>query len=145
MNTTKFIATAIATTAMAGLVSLSYAQSNIGDTGKTTKPQSANETAGPSTNTQTAPSGSAPNTAGSMNRNNTGTMNNNMGAGTNSGSTSGTADTMRSDTMRSDTVRSDTNRSTRSGGMSTDSNMDNTGATGTSRGTRERTARADRG
>ena len=140
MNKTKFIATAIATTAMAGLVSLSYAQSNIGDTGKTTKPQSANETAGPSTNTQTAPSGSAPNTAGSMNRNNTGTMNNNMGAGTNSGSTSGTADTMRSDTMRSDT-----NRSTRSSGMSSDRNMDSTGATGTSRGTRERTARADRG
>ena len=86
MKSSKFLVSAIATAAVAGVVGLSYAQTStnpstnpstnsgaISDTGKSTKPAGANETPGPSTNTQTAPSGSGANTTGStMNRNTTG-------------------------------------------------------------------------
>src|SRR6476620_1244958 len=79
MNSSKFLVSAIAAAAVAGVVGLSYAQTStnpstssgaISDTGKATKPAGANETPGPSTNTQTAPSGSGANTTGStMDRN----------------------------------------------------------------------------
>ena len=58
MKTSKFIVSAIATAAVAGVVGLSYAQTStnpstssgaISDTGKSTKPAGANETPGPST------------------------------------------------------------------------------------------------
>ena len=70
MKATRLIVSAVAGATMAGAVALSYAESGfvtsngaaVGDTGRGTLPQSANETPGPSTNTMTAPSGNAPNT-----------------------------------------------------------------------------------
>ena len=76
MKATKLIVSAVAGAAMAGAITLSYAESGfvtsngaaVGDTGRGTLPQSVNETPGPSTNTMTAPSGSGPNTRMSRDR-----------------------------------------------------------------------------
>jgi len=70
MKATRLIVSAVAGATMAGAITLSYAAGGfvtsnnaaVGDTGRGTVPQSANETPGPSTNTMTAPNGSAPNT-----------------------------------------------------------------------------------
>jgi hypothetical protein len=71
MNASGFFVSAVATAMVVGIGSLGCAQTSsspapstgfsyIGDTGKSTFPESENETPGPSTDTMTAPSGSAP-------------------------------------------------------------------------------------
>src|SRR3954470_18215899 len=115
MNASKILVSAIATATVAGVVGLSYAQTStspsgtssgaISDTGKNTKPPSANETPGPSTNTQTAPSGSGPNSTGAAR----------------SGSSSSTTGSTASGTGSSSGSMSSSSPSSTSGSMSSSS------------------------
>ena len=132
MNKPKLIVTAFATALVAGVVGFSYAQTsgsgsmsgnNVGDTGKSTKPASANETPGPSTNTQSAPGSTGANSRG-------------MGSTTGSSSTG-------SGSMSSDTNSASTSNDSMSSGSRSSRRSRMSSGSGSSSG--ERTARADRG